>query len=269
LKKAAENSDVVIHTADADHLNSAKALLAGLTQRASTHKTGRKPIYIHTSGTGALSDRANGEFSVEKIFNDDVLADTHENIPDDAWHREVDLAVYEVGNAGQVDTFIICPPLIYGTSTSPFNRDSQQLPGLIRSAIKHGRAVHVGKGVNIWSNVHVDDLVDFYILLLEKALAGEAPKNNEGYYFTENGQHNFLELSEHIGQSLVKHGVFKDPTSEGIVNNTDVIPLMLQYATGGNSRSRAVKARKLGWKPHGVSLFESIDETVGRILKTI
>lgn len=53
LEKEAEQSDVVIHTADAsDHVASCKALLAGLKQRGSSRSGSQKPIYIHTSGTG-------------------------------------------------------------------------------------------------------------------------------------------------------------------------------------------------------------------------
>ena len=44
---------------------------------------------------------------------------------------------------------------------------------------------------------------------------------------------------------------------------------MLILATGGNSRSKAIKARKLGWKPVREPLFDSLDETVQRIGKTI
>ena len=110
------------------------------------------------------------------MYNDDVKADTHENIPDTAWHRNVDLMVYETGRSGLVNTYIICPPLIYGTSNGPFNRDSQQVPLMIKCSIKFGYPIHVGKGVNIWNNVHIEDLASFYILLLEKALVDSAPK---------------------------------------------------------------------------------------------
>ncbi len=55
IQAAAENADVVIHTADAsDHHESAKAIIAGLKIRGEKAKAenSRLPIYIHTSGTG-------------------------------------------------------------------------------------------------------------------------------------------------------------------------------------------------------------------------
>lgn len=45
---------------------------------------------------------------------------------------------------------------------------SQQLPRLVRQAQKSGLVRHVGSGGNVWSNVHIDDLVDAYRLALEK-----------------------------------------------------------------------------------------------------
>lgn len=123
-----------------------------------------------------LTDDAFGEYASEKVYNDDVYADTHDNIPVTAWHRDVDLEVYAAGKTGLLDIFIVCPPLIYGTSNGPFKRDSQQVPGLIQCSLKHGKAVFVGKGKNVWNNVHIDDLSNFYVLLAEKALVGEAPK---------------------------------------------------------------------------------------------
>lgn len=58
----------------------------------------------------------------------------------------------------------------------------------------------MGKGRNIWNNVHVEDLADFYVLLLEKAIAGEASSGKEGgWYFAENGEHSF-----HVSCSVVR-----------------------------------------------------------------
>lgn len=49
LEREAASHDVTIHTADADDLPAAKALLRGL------RRSSEKKIYIHTSGTGVLA----------------------------------------------------------------------------------------------------------------------------------------------------------------------------------------------------------------------
>lgn len=269
LEKAAEDSDVVIHTADAsDHVGSCVALTTGAKKRG--QKGGMKPIYIHTGGTGVLMDSASGQFASDKVYDDSVFEDTHSNIPDSAWHRNVDNLVYEAGKSGLVDTFIICPPLIYGTSSGPVRQDSRQVPGLIRLAIARGKAAYVGKGLNIWNNVHVEDLADLYVLIMEKALEGVAPKNDEGYYFAESSSSNFKDLVEQIAKVLLRLGVTKDDTTEGVDTSTsDIFPKSLAYATGNNSRSRAVKGRNLGWNPHRPSLCDTLEETTQRILQGV
>jgi len=267
LEQAATAADVVMHTADADHVGAATALTNALKKKGQS-STGRKPIYIHVSGTGCLVDKSEGAFASEKIFDDTVHADVHDNIAPTAWHRSVDLLVFATGKTGVVDTFIVCPPLIYGLGTGPFNKESAQIPGLIRSAIKNKRAVHVGKGANIWSNVHIEDLADFFILLLEKSLEGKAPKNDDGFYFAENGSNNFKEATDKIGHVLHQLGISSDATSADLdmkAASTVMSPTWLPAATGHNSRCSAKKARSLGWKPHRPGLMDDIEENVKRI----
>jgi len=267
LEHAAVASDVVIHIADSDHVVSATTLTNALKKKGQA-ATGRKPIYFHVSGTGVLLDQSFGAFASDKVFDDSVRADVHDNIPDTAWHRNVDLIVFAAGRSGFVDTYILCPPLIYGEGTGALNRESLQIPNLIRSAIKNKRAGHVGKGLNTWSNVHVEDLADFFLILLDKALKGEAPKNDDGLYFSENGENNFKVVTDKIGEVLKKKGIASEATSEDLDPTTAskvLVPSWLTAATGHNSRSRATKARKLGWKPHRDALIDTIEATVERV----
>lgn len=70
--------DVVINAADSDDLPLTEAILRGLERRAIGIKDGKvvdagieKPILIHTSGTGLLTDELSGEFTpyAEKVWN--------------------------------------------------------------------------------------------------------------------------------------------------------------------------------------------------------
>ena len=60
------------------------------------------------------------------------------------------------------------------------------MPLLIKLAKKRGNAAHAGPGENIWSNVHIDDLVPLYALAIDKAPAGS-------FYFAENGENSMRE----------------------------------------------------------------------------
>jgi len=105
-------ANAVIHTATADHIPSAQAILKGVQQRA---EKGQETIYIHNSGTGVLNDGAAGQFKADKIFKDDTRDDV-DSVPDNNPHRDVDLSIIarqnEIGAGAKVA--IMIPPLIYG-----------------------------------------------------------------------------------------------------------------------------------------------------------
>jgi hypothetical protein len=65
LTKAAAEADIVINTADADDLPAAKALIEGMKQRK--EKTKHRSLFIHTSGTGVLTDNAKGQYPSDTV----------------------------------------------------------------------------------------------------------------------------------------------------------------------------------------------------------
>ena len=64
ITKQTEASDIVFHTATADHVQSAEAILAGVQARSGK---GQSTIYIHTSGTAVLDDQSDGEFRLRNL----------------------------------------------------------------------------------------------------------------------------------------------------------------------------------------------------------
>ncbi|MFY0541837.1 NAD-dependent epimerase/dehydratase family protein [Nannocystis pusilla] len=123
--------------------------------------------------------------------------------------------------------------MIYGRGTG-IKRDSIQVPMLIRAAQERGAGVHVGPGRNIWSNVHIDDLVDLYALVLEKAEPGS-------FFFAENGEAALADVARSIGRMLG----FGDRTVEWPLSEA-IAALGVEAASLGlasNSRVRATHAR--------------------------
>lgn len=106
VESAARSSDLVIDCAHSD--TSVQAILTGLAKQH--EETGKRPIYIHTSGTGVLSDDSLGMFeggeyydvgaevpllfisSADLVQLKDSKVEDMQRIPEDAWHRDVDLA---------------------------------------------------------------------------------------------------------------------------------------------------------------------------------
>ena len=235
LAGAARAADAVIDAASADHPASAGALLTALE--------GSGKVFLRTSGTSIVGTRAGGE-RVEDVFDEDTPF-----TPAPVRVGRVALDT-KVRAAGGLRAVVIAPSLIYGRGHG-VNPDSIQVPWLIALARKHGVPKHIGAGANVWSNVHIDDLVELYLLALDAAPAG-------AFYFAENGENDMREVCAAIGRMLGQDGRTESMTleqaaaewGEGPANDT----------MGSNSRVRGRRARaELGWAPSAPSLLEEIE----------
>jgi nucleoside-diphosphate-sugar epimerase len=254
-------SDVVLHTASADHLPSVEAVLDGVRQR---EKKGLQTIYIHTSGASLLGDNSEGNYKSDIVFDDENPAQI-DALPDSAPHRLIDLAIIRARKelASHSKFAIMIPPLIYGVSSRE-KRLSIQLPTITRYSIKHRYAGQVGKGLSVWSHVHVKDLARAYVILLhwmERTSTAEVAQNP--YYFCENGQElSWGECSAEIGRILQKAGCVDEPEPKTIPSDKydDIFGDFTPIVAGSNSRSRANRLRKLGWAPSEKETFASLAE---------
>jgi nucleoside-diphosphate-sugar epimerase len=93
-----------------------------------------------------------------------------------------------------VRAIVLCNSLIYGDALGP-PAQSVQLPRLIDEARESGIAHYIGRGLNRWSTVHIADVVDLYLLALERAPAGL-------FAFVENGESAFRDMAQAIGCAL-------------------------------------------------------------------
>jgi nucleoside-diphosphate-sugar epimerase len=253
--------DIVFHTATADHLPSAKAILDGIKSRADDEKS---TIYIHTSGTSVLEDNAEGAFKGEKVYHDDKREGI-DSVPDTALHREIDMTIVkaarELGEKAKIA--IMIPPLIYGFNPSK-GRLTIQIPTLTRFAIKHGWSGVVGKGLSVESQIHVMDLARGYVVLLhylEKSSPQVVLENP--YFFCENGvEASWMEVAEEVGKGLHKAGKIKDAKPREVPKELygDLFGPATPGVIGLNSRSRAVRLRELGWEPREKTWRESYHE---------
>lgn len=296
LTKAAEEADIVINTADADHLGAVKAIVAGLS------KAPKPKVFIHTSGTGkeeltivilieiilthnfyhemkfiifenwfcfeflgVLSDDSRGDVVSDFIYSDLDMKSINA-LPLTQIHKEVDQYIFD--NSENIDSIIIAPPTIYGLGTGPFNRHSAQIPRIIKTCAKIEQAATLGKGLNVWNNVHVEDLADFYILVLEKALEGKADIRKNGWYFAENGEHRLSNLVQKIMEVMLKKKLIKTATIRSLTKEEvdKYIGADYAYAIGCNSRCKAERSRALGWSPKRGDVFSHIEEEIDALI---
>ncbi|KAF2813624.1 NAD(P)-binding protein, partial [Mytilinidion resinicola] len=173
IEEEASKADILINTADSDHLPSARAAVAGLIQRF--QETQKKPLYLHTSGTGILISPTTVPGTAEPRIWSDADAASLAAISPTYLHRESDLFLLLPAHASSIHITIVAPSAIHGMGTGPAgfaNRLSVQIPWLISNALKLGKMHMVGRGENWNCQVHVADLVGFYGRLLEMYISG-------------------------------------------------------------------------------------------------
>ena len=220
-------ADAVVHAANADHPGAVVTLLAALERSGKT--------LIHTTGSAIVADSAAGEYASSVMFTEDSY---FEPVPLRRARVITNRLVRQAGIDKGIRAIVICPSMIYGMGRG-LQPDSDQIPKLTALSKQLGAGVYFGKGLNCYSNVHIDDLVALYLLALERAPGGS-------FFFAENGNASFREIAEMISRSLGFGGKTVSVSVEDLVR---------QYGDGGrygmtsNSLVSAVNARRLGWSP--------------------
>lgn len=237
LAREAKAADAVINAASADDRAAVEALLDALA--------GSGKPFLHTSGTSVVADDARGDWASDKIYDEVTPV---EPVPGKAARVAIDRLIVAAAGRG-VRSAVLCNSLIYGTGPG-LNPDSVQIPALVAAARKTGVVRPVGHGLNIWSNVHVDDMAELYALALERAPAG-------ALYYVENGEASFAEAAAAIARRLGLGAPQPWPVDDAIAELGFGHAV---YSLGSNSRVRGRRARsELGWAPKHGSLIDWIE----------
>jgi nucleoside-diphosphate-sugar epimerase len=235
ITAVARRADAVVNAASSDHRGAIETLIRALDGSGKT--------LLHTSGSSIVGNDARGEPS-DEIFTEDTPFDP---APEKAARVALDRRVRGAAEQG-VRSIVLCNTLIYGHGLG-LHRDSVQIPALADQARRSGVARYIGRGLNVWSTVHIEDMADLYLLALDRAPAGS-------FYFVENGEASFRDMVEAIAAAL---GL---GPAEGW-NVDDAIAAWgferAVFALGSNSRVRADRARReLGWTPKHASVLDWI-----------
>eukprot|EP00053_Salpingoeca_punica_P017313 m.166697 g.166697 ORF g.166697 m.166697 type:complete len:300 (-) comp17177_c0_seq2:1039-1938(-) len=237
LEAEAHAADAVVSAASSDHRVSVEALLRGLK--------GSGKAFLHTSGSSVIADDACGNYSSDAIFDES----TPFVVPEGKLARQaLDNLILAAAN-DNVRSVVLCNTMIYGNGLG-LARDSVQIPLLAKEGRLHGTVRVIGKGANVWSNVHIEDVVDLYLLALAKAPAG-------AFYWVENGEAAYGEIAQAIARRLNK------PFDTWSIEEACKVwgHGHCHYALASNSRVRAVRARKeLGWQPKHASVIDWIEQ---------
>ena len=98
-------------------------------------------------------------------------------------------------------------------------------------------------------------MADLYVVLFDNIVSHPDKTGHgwEGFYFGENGEHSWYQISRAIGDAFVALGVAAEAeptsfTSEELVRLLGSEQLAWSVL-GANSRCRAHRGRAIGWKP--------------------
>lgn len=139
--------------------------------------------FIYTSGCWVYGDTG------------DVAADETaavKPIPLVAWRPPHEEAALEMPKDG-IRAVVVRPGVVYGGKGG--------IPGMLfGTAVKHGAAQMVGEGQNRWPLVHIDDLAELYVRLVERAPAGSV------FNAADASHHTVRELAEAASKAAGKGG---------------------------------------------------------------
>ena len=226
LEVEAQLADGVVNCADSDHRGAIETLLRALA--------GSGKVLIHTSGSSVVSDEAMGEPS-DKIFSDDS---PFYPLPDKVARVEIDRLVLA---ADGIRSTVLCNTMIYGDAVRA------------KRAMASGVAAYVGRGLNRWSNAHIDDVAALYVSALKHPEPG-------GFMFVESGEEALGVLVQAMASRLGLGTARSLPAEQAIVLLGREVAV---FALGSNSRVRGKKAVEvLGWRPKHCSILNWIETDI-------
>lgn len=292
IEAAARDADIVINTApDISHDEGIKAILTGLKSHS------RKGYYLHTSGASLIWDEPEG-LKEARLWDDiadigelSALKEKHTHAVTDGIAREA---------ASDVNVAIVSPGFVGGLSPSIEHPTPITTPAILTTARAFGSGFQIAQGENASAWIHVDDLSNMYLILIEDALAalaGTPIKRAEGiqvwgaeaYYFGVEENMVFSEFMKALAPVLKEHGVVKtdeirsvnvteaarislagpgkeyDPLAPPPPADSWAMHISVMY--GINMRIRGSRMEKLGWKAEKGALVRSIPGVVSRYLE--
>ncbi len=231
LRAAASSADAAIHAASPNDATSAELDNIVLDAILAEFKGTSKP-FLYTSGIwvlGRTGDRVADEQSVANP------------IPLVAWRADCEKKVLAAANK-LVRAGVIRPGIVYG-------RGAGIPASMIEWAKERGIVVYVGNGENHWPTVHVSDLADLYVRVLDDAPLGAV------FHGTNKGFVRVREVAEAMGEILdLRNKVEPWPLEQArkkLGPYADALALDQQVSS---ERTR----ERVGWSPIQHSLLDDI-----------
>lgn len=221
-----------------DEFDTVSALLHGVE--------GRDHGFVFTTGTGLLSQRTDGAWSEDSFAEDDAFVPSRYI----GFRHVTETLVRQAGSSGTARTMVIRPPMIWG------NGGCGHFRMLYADAGRSGDVGYVGAGLNLYSNVHVEDLAEVFRLALEKGTSG-------ALYHAVAGETNNRTLAEAVARDLGLAARSVD-FAEGVAR-WGKFETLIGMATCSRTRCPRTR-RELGWTPRHLDILSDIGHAAYRAM---
>ncbi len=195
--------------------------------------------FIFTSGSFVVADLAIGDAS--GVIYDEEMSFVPPSFM--AGRVETEKLVRAAAERN-IRSMVLRPSMVFGRG------GTWQVLHLLERARGLKAVPYIGKGENIWSTVHVDDLADLYVLALEHGSPGSL-------FNAGTGEVTAKALAEAVSRSV---GLGSKTESWTMEQASEVWGPLVAKIVATNSRVTGTKARQeLGWKPKELSLLDDVE----------
>ncbi|WP_414588550.1 NAD-dependent epimerase/dehydratase family protein [Scytonema sp. PCC 10023] len=195
--------------------------------------------FIFTSGSFVVADLANGDAS------DVVYTEEMPFVPPSFMAPRVETEEFvRSATKRNIRSIVLRPGMVFG------HNGGWQVLHLLERAKGLQTVPYIGKGENIWSTVHVDDLADLYSLALEQGSPGSL-------FNAASAEVSAKALAEAVSHSTSLGGKTESWTME---QASEVWGPVVAKIVATNSRVAGTKARQeLGWNPHRRTILDDVE----------
>lgn len=229
---AVGEADCTVFTPHLDHKHE-RAIVSRLIDRLS----GSGKRFIYTSGTAVFGEQTWGKWSELSFAEDD------EFIPFEITkHRVAVEQMVREAVARKVDGIVLRPSCVWGKG---YHALAERMVG---SYEKTGAVCYLGEGMNGWSMVHVEDLADLYLRVVDDGVPGAV-------YHAAHGEIPNRCIAELLAVRL--------GCKTRSIDRAEATSLWGEFATqfvfSISSRSRSPRSRgELGWAPSRTNVVDAL-----------
>ncbi|KAI9708952.1 MAG: hypothetical protein M1820_003646 [Bogoriella megaspora] len=255
IAKLSIEHDVVVNATVRHRRELISAIIEG-----SSKKSGKVKL-IHISGGRKFVDGGqSGDFNPEsKVWSDDSIDDIKASTKEGS----SDAVVMDAGKNGQLETYIVAPGFIYGNAAVRSSVVKNGYWFLVSMAQGLGHLEYIGSGSALISAVHVVDVADFIVKLIDLAVSGPPDGSvYERFYIVENSAVSWKALQTEFAKVLYRKGVITSPVAESISFEKANGYHRSCRILGANMLMKGPRGIRMGFKATHRDILEQIDEDI-------